>query len=146
MHQRHLPRNARRREAGFTLLEACLAFGALAFGLLAMSHSQATLAGSIEASRERGQAVRLAQAELERQRRLAVAEPTRAAPALAQATSSTRQLEASEDGPREAVVTLDFTPQPALHHLAARVTVSWRDRQGRAQAVRLETLIAAIPP
>jgi hypothetical protein len=136
----------RRTAAGFTLLEACLAFGALALGLLALAQFQFSLLASVEAARDAGQALRLAQATLERERGFTALEPAPDARAFAQISSFTQRPAHTAGGPREAQITLDVTDHPALHHKAVQVTVSWRDRLGRERAVRLGTLIAAVVP
>lgn len=143
---RPLPHRRTRAAAGFTLLEACLALGALSFGLLALAQIQVALQASIEAARERGQAIRLAQATLERQRHFSVLAPTAAATAYAQVAPFTQLATLGAPGSREASVRLDVTDHPALHHKAACVTVTWRDRRGRLQTVRLDTLIAGVAP
>jgi Tfp pilus assembly protein PilV len=140
------PAHPRRTRAGFTLLEACLAFGVLAVGLLAMGQLQAAREGSIEGSRERGHALRLAQAELERLRLLAALEPAPTATSLAGPATLTRQAGAAVVGSREAVVTVDLAPHPSLQHQSVRVTVAWHDRHGREQSVRLDTLTARVAP
>lgn len=132
--------------AGFTLLEACLAIGTLAAGMLALMHWQAGLQASVEAARERGEALRLAQACLERQRHFAVLEPDGTARAYAQVGSYAGPVVIGAPAARAGMLRLDITDHPALHHKSARVTVTWRDRQGRAQSVRLVTLIAGIAP
>lgn len=136
----------RRQAAGFTLLEACLAFGALAGGLLALAQFQFSLLASVEAARELGQALRLAQATLERARVFTVLEPAPDPRAFAQIASYTQHPAPAEGGPRDARVVLDVTDHPALHHKVVRVTVSWQDRLGREQSVRLGTVIAAVVP
>ena len=149
MAARHLhrpPPLQARKAAGFTLLEACLACGALSFGLLALAQLQSALQASVEAARERGQAIRLGQATLERQRRYAALEAAEGATAYAQVVSFRESAPLAGEGARAATLQLDITEHPALHHKAARVTVTWHDRLGRLQAVRLDTLIAGVPP
>lgn len=132
--------------AGFTLLEACLAFSALSFGLLALAQFQGALQASLDAARERSLAIRLAQATLERRRHFSVLEPAEAATSYAQVTSSSETVSLTADGAREASLRLEVSDHPALHHKAARVTVSWRTRHGRQQVVQLDTLIAGVAP
>lgn len=139
------PQAARRDAAGFTLIEACLAFTALAVGLLALAHLQAALQSSVEAARENGLAVRLAQAALERQRQPTVPSPSAAAGAPGPVRSVT-DLPAAADGLlRGGRLVLELTDHPALPLGMAHVTVSWQDRLGRPQSVRLDTLISAAP-
>lgn len=137
---------SRRQAAGFTLLEACLAFGVLAYGLLALAQFQFSLLASAEAARETGQALRLAQATLERERGFTALQPAPDARDFAQIASFTQRPAHAAGGPREAQITLDVTDHPAEHHKALQVTVSWRDRLGRERAVRLDTLVAAVAP
>lgn len=137
---------SRRPAAGFTLLEACLSFGMLACGLLALAQLQFSLLASVEAARELGHALRLAQATLERERAFTVLAPAPDARAFGQIASFTQPPAPAAGGPRDARVMLDVTDHPTLHHKAVRVTVSWRDRLGRERSIRLDTLIAAVVP
>jgi hypothetical protein len=141
--RRHIPTRA---STGVALLEACLAILALAAGLLALAHIQLGLQTFAEAARERAQAVMLAQATLERQRRYTVLEPAAALTAYADVRSFSQQAELSPGAARPAVVRLDITDLPGLHHKAASVTVAWHDRHGAVQSVQLHTVLAAVPP
>ena len=131
---------------GYTLLEACLAFGVLSFGLLALARLQAELAISVEGSRERAQAVRLAQAALETQRLRAALAPEGGTPSPDATAPPDGTAAASPPSARPMTVTLGLVAHPARRHQEVHVTVSWRDRRGRPQSVRLDTLLAIEPP
>ena len=135
-----------RSAAGLALLEACLALLALSAGLLTLAQLQLGLHVFVEATREGAQAVQLAQATLERQRRFTVLEPEAGATAYAQVQTRTEQVELPGGGGRTAVLELHVTDQPTLQHKAARVTVSWQDRHGQPRSVQLHTVIAGVPP
>lgn len=131
---------------GFTLLEACLAIGALCFGVLALAKLQTELATSLEASRERAQAVRLAQAALERQRLHTALTALTALTAPPPAPPAPEPGQPATAPGRPMTVTLDVLEHPAQRHSAVRATVAWRDRQGRPQLLRLDTLVATGTP
>lgn len=145
----HLALHRQRRPAsGFTLLEAILACAALCLGLLALAQLQTALQASLEVARERGEAVRLAQDALERPRIFSV--PDEAAGGRATAFGQVRPFEEAVSlgtgRARVARLRLDVIDLPTLHHHAARASVNWQDRHGRPQSVRLDTLIATVPP
>ena len=62
----------RRRQRGITLIEALIAFLVLALGMLAIARTQTHLRMNAEVARQRSEAVRLAQEEIESLRAFAV--------------------------------------------------------------------------
>jgi Tfp pilus assembly protein PilV len=141
------------RQRGVSLIEAIVALGVMAFGMLALVGVQATLRGSGDLARQRTEAMRIAQETME---------SYRAYNALA---GTTGQLDFSEitTVARTAVVVTGTTLQdrinttfyttitaPTVTNTAAMkpvaVTVDWSDRSGQFQAVELRSLIAGVPP
>lgn len=135
-----MPARPPRRQRGFTLIEALIAFLVLSVGVLALLRLQPELRQHTEFARQRGEAVRLAQQELEALRGFA----TRAEfDAIAE-----RAVTIEPDGlgsPRYALQRrVDAGAWPGAK--AVEVTVSWPDRQGAPQQVVLATLVAADEP
>jgi type IV pilus modification protein PilV len=62
---RPAPRAMRRRQSGFTLIEALVALLVMAFGMLAIASLQTTLSRSSDIAKQRSEAVRLAQVKME---------------------------------------------------------------------------------
>ena len=131
------PRPAPQR--GVSMLEALIAALLLAIGMLALSRLQIDLRASADAARERSEAVRLAQIDIEHLR------------VFADGTAWSAVVDASGDvtpAGSTTVYMLERTVQtradPDLK--AVQVTVHWTDRHGAAQQLRLDTLIAGQDP
>lgn len=136
--------NARLRGArGVSLIEALVALGVMAFGMMALLGLQSTLRGNADVARQRAEAVRIAQESIEDWRAFGAVETTVGVVDYAEIVS---------DGPvdiagvnasyaRRRVVTASASPP--MRTLA--VTVSWRDRTDEEQSVTLRTAIAAVP-
>ena len=135
---------------GISLIEAVVALAVMAFGMLAYVGLQSTLRFNGDVAKQRSQAVRIAQEAIERWRAYSVIEPdgtktnyadiaTLGATTIADATSNavyslTRTVADSgttPGAPRMKTLTVD---------------VSWQDRNGDPQGVRLSTTLTASPP
>lgn len=145
---------SRRRQRGVSLIEALVAFGVMAFGMMAVVGMQSTLRANSDLARQRAEAVRIAQDTIEAARgfsTLASATGRRAyedlvdAPNLA-ASSANTNLNTSYS------IDIDVTAEPAVSGTVAAerrtlmVTVRWEDRAGRAQWVRLASAVTGIEP
>lgn len=132
----HTPRS--RRQRGLTLIEAMLGAAVLAVGMLALLRFQPELLRHAEAARQRSEAMRLAQQDLEGLRALVTLE---AFEAIDHAAATFEP-----DGLGGARFTLSRRVErgawPGAH--AVDVTVAWADRQGEPQQLTLSTLLA--PP
>jgi len=133
----------RRRARGISLIEALVALGVMAFGMMALLGLQSTLRGNADVARQRAEAVRIAQESIEDWRAFGAIETTAGVVDYAELVS---------DGPtdiagvnatyaRRRVVTA--SDSPPMKSLA--VTVTWRDRTDEVQTVTLRTAIAAVP-
>ncbi len=129
-----------RRQRGFTLVEALLAFVALCIGALALLRLQPELRRHAEFARQRSEAVRLAQQDIEGLRGFATLS------GFGAIADHAATLEPDGFGsPRYALRRhVDATSWPGTKGI--EVVVSWQDRHGETQQVALATLIAAADP
>lgn len=135
-----MTRKPRRAAAGFSTLEALVASAVLALGMVALARLHVDLRAGTQAARERSEAVRLAQQDLEQLRAFATAAGYEAIADAESADvtppgSSTnyrreRRVEARAGGALKSV----------------QVTVRWTERQGGPQALVLRTLIQGDDP
>ena len=140
-------------QRGVSLIEAVVAMGVMAFGILAVVGVQATLRGSGDLARQRTEAMRIAQEQMEEYRGYA---------ALEAGASGGVDFEEIDPDPRTAVDTsgmaldgrLNTTfyatvTAPTYANSAAMkpvaVTVDWTDRSGLFQSVELRSVIAGVP-
>jgi hypothetical protein len=132
-----LPRSPR----GTTLVEALIAFALAAIGILAMLRGQQALRLQADLTRERAEAVRLAQAAMEQMRSFdSVA-----------AYAALGDLPADEDVDFASNTTFSVHRSFVMHAGASRrldseVHVDWRDRQGGIETVSLASAIAQVDP
>lgn len=143
------PTPARRAQRGISLIEALVAFGVMAFGMLAVIGLQATLRGNGDLARQRAEAVRIAQDAIEEWRGFSTLVTTTNRTAYADiaggnvdvvGTNATYTVRRSV--PSNTVVTGTVTPE----RRTVVVDVEWRDRQGQTQSLRLNSVIAGIEP
>ena len=128
------------RERGISTVEALVAAAVLALGMIGLARLHVTLRANADAARERSEAVRLAQQEIEQLRVFAnlaawsaIAD---AAPAdVTPAGNTTHYL-------RERIVQTDT--DAGLK--SVQVVLRWTDRHGAAQQLRLQTRIAGADP
>ncbi|TDP74953.1 type IV pilus modification PilV family protein [Roseateles toxinivorans] len=138
-------------QAGISLIEALVALAVMAFGLLGVVGLQATMRQNVDVSKQRSEAVRLAQESIETARGFSVLvapEPEEGATALRSYATL-----AERDSPNTGYTTnteytvtrtVTATAEPRLTSLL--VEVSWTDRLGDRQKVHLNTAIAGISP
>lgn len=136
---RHLPR---RGMAGLSLVEAMVALAVMGFGTLAVVGVQASLRLNGDIARQRSEAVRVAQQELQAMRGfvdlagyLAVTTPADRTEDLGNTRYTVRRTVAdagaAEGPPRRKTLVVD---------------VGWSDRTGQSQAVRLSTALHGVQP
>ena len=134
-----------RTPMGIALIEALVALAVMAFGMLAVAGVQVTLRQNADIAKQRSEAVRLAQAEIER---------WRAFTSIAGAAGTVTYGSIVEDllGSGVSGSNAQFTIKRAVDEPAdsaykmLRVDVSWVDRSGQPQNVRLSTAVQRVAP
>jgi type II secretory pathway pseudopilin PulG len=151
---RVLRRAQRRSVRGISLVEALVAMAVMGFGMLGVLGVQAGLRGNADESRQRAEAVRLAQEEIERWRGYAALDDPGAGLDYARLES---------DDPDEATPTVEginatYTisrtvaepPSPTgvtpHGYKVLRVDVGWTDRSGAERSIRFSSNIVGVPP
>ncbi len=154
--------NARQQEAsrsrtrGVSLIEALVALAVMAFGMLGVVGMQTSLRSNADLSRQRAEAVRLAQEEVERMRNFSVLRAADAASGqlafdaiapVAQAAIPASAVNTTFF--RETFVATPTVDDPLVRHV--RVAVRWADRRASDaadlnQGVELSSMVAGVPP
>jgi Tfp pilus assembly protein PilV len=139
---------SRQAQRGTTLIEALVAMLVLAFGIVAVMRAQTHLRLHADVGRQRAEAVRLAQEDLESVRAFAVAAASAGARSWADIASAASSVDGSSG------MALDTTYRMARAVAAdaagsathATVTVAWSDRTGAEQRVVLDAIVAGQDP
>ncbi len=141
------------KNRGVSLIEALVAMAVMAIGMLGVVGMQSTLRSNADLSRQRAEAVRIAQAEVERIRNFSALATADVDPDLGQtafdAIASAPAASVPTDHSnteffRQVIVDPPESGDPLVRHFSVRVT--WQDRAGLAQAVELRSLVAGMPP
>jgi Tfp pilus assembly protein PilV len=136
------------RQRGASLVEALIAFVVLSLGLVAMARLQNHLRLNADIARQRSEAVRLAQEDIESLRAFAAvgaAPGVRSYADIAEATR-TENGETGYHGNASYELARAVADHDDLDHKSAAVTVRWSDRSGQVQQVLLQSVIAASHP
>ena len=137
-----------RTQRGVTLLESLIAFLVLSLGMLALGKVQTHLRLESDISRQRSEAVRLAQEDMETLRSFSVIQATAGARSYADINSSTRTVD-STTGYRsntQYLVSRTVGATGAPNVKQASVSVGWSDRAGAAQQVVIHSIISGSNP
>jgi type IV pilus modification protein PilV len=152
-----------RSQGGFALIEALVSLLVVAFGLLAIASFQYTLSRSSDVAKQRTEATRIAQKEMDRLRSFGqrqsdgnitdtrytyvedVVSTSAAAAVLGVTTNTTYMLERQVRDASNTLITAATSPtltNSADRSRSVNVIVSWTDRAGQAQDVRLASTIS----
>jgi hypothetical protein len=134
------------RQLGVSLIEALVALAVMAIGMLGIVGVQATLRTNSDVAKQRSEALRLAQREVEKWRSFVVVGATGATPPgyadMVTGTYSETGVSATFNVSR----TVTDLPDPRQGK-ALKVQVGWTDRTNNAsQQVQLSTMVARIAP
>lgn len=136
------PRRDRRRSGGFTLIEAMVAVTVAAFGLFGLLATQTMLARQGDTAKNRTEAVRLAQSQLEAMRSYTALEAAAGVTAWEDLASGDDTVVTSNTFVRRWTVggAVGDPMRPV------DVGVSWTDRAGEVHSVRLDSFIVRLDP
>jgi Tfp pilus assembly protein PilV len=138
------PPSQRRRQRGVSLIEALMAFAVMALGMLGVMGVQTTLRFNSDIAKQRSEATRLAQEQMESLRAFSVLAPAEGHVAYDDiATVPSAAVQGYTTNTTYSLVT-----EVAQSGESKNVTVSvaWADRQGGQQLVVLNSVIAGIDP
>jgi Tfp pilus assembly protein PilV len=133
------------RQRGTTLLEALIAFLVLALGMLTVARMQTQMRLGADIARQRSEAVRIAQEDLESLRSFASFDGI---DSYAGIRSGSRTIDppAGRASDTRYLLTRQVSVSDGLRAKDASVTVEWTDRRGGRQKVALQSIIAGIDP
>jgi len=132
----------RQSQRGSSLFEALVAFLVISLGMIAIARVQGHLRLDADVARQRSEAVRLAQEDMETLRGFASIEAeagTRSFDAIASASRSVNTGTAY-------LIDRSIATTDSPHAKSTSITVSWTDRSGTLQQVTLHSIIAANDP
>ncbi len=146
----HLAQPTRRARRGISLIEALVAMAVMAFGMLGVVGMQATLRTNADLSKQRTEAMRLAQQRMEILRTFSVLNTTAGWQALQDKPGLAAQTIVGTNATytlTSTVVASPAAPLPPTQRTLS-VTVTWADRTDAAatQTLRLVSAVADISP
>ena len=137
-----------RRERGTTLLEALIAFGVLSLGILTIGRVQAHLRLGSDIARQRSEAVRLGQQDLEMLRGYSVIGASAGARSYAEIETAAATIDGASGYATNTRYRLsrDVQPDSSANAKLASVSVGWTDRSGADRHVVLNSIIGGHDP
>jgi Tfp pilus assembly protein PilV len=137
----------RRTSLGTTLVEAVVALAVMAFGMLAVVSVQSMLRLNADVAKQRSEAVRIAQDAMEDARAFATIEaPLGGQSAFADIASAAGVAVAGLATNTSYTLTRTVVERNDPRRKEISIRVAWTDRSDQAQAVELNSIIAAIDP
>ena len=151
MRRSNRPLTRGRGQLGTSLLEALVAFLVLAIGMLTVARMQSPMRLNSELARQRSEAVRLGQEDLESMRAFSVVQATHSTRSYADVSNAVRTVDAAAGYASNTRYRLTRQIDAGSAALGARakdaaVTVSWQDRSGAEQHIVLHSIIVGSDP
>ena len=138
---------SQRTQRGTSLVEAVVALAVMAFGMLAVVGVQSMLRLNADVAKQRSEAVRIAQDALENARAFAAIEaPLGVQSAFADIASAAGVAVAGLATNTTYTLTRTVVERNDPRRKEIAIRVAWTDRNDQAQAVELNSIIAAIDP
>ena len=138
------------RQRGVSLIEALVAMGVMAFGMLAVVGLQVTLRTNGDLSKQRAEAVRIAQQSIEDWRAFSTVEVTAGVldyqDLVSEGATNIAGINATYARTRTSTAWPAAWPGESSPMQTLSVVVSWDDRNGQQQTVQLNTTIAGVSP
>ena len=131
---------------GISLIEALVAMAVMAFGMLGVVGMQATLRTNADLSKQRTEAMRIAQERMEDLRNFSVLPTTAGAKAFADKASFGATAVTGYTTNTAYTVSGSVTPTTASPEKTLTVSVAWTDRTGAPQNVTIVSAMANIAP
>lgn len=141
---RHRHRGAGSAARGIALIEALVALTVTALGVVAVLGIQSVLRQNADLAKQRAEAVRLAQEEIERWRSFDPVSSTAGTVTYANLLSGSNLPVSGSN--TDFTVSRTVTESLAPVYKALSVRVDWNDRSGQAQRVLLNTSVGGIAP
>jgi len=135
-----------RTQRGVSLVEALVALAVMAFGMLAIVGVQSTMRLNSDVSKQRSEAVRIAQETVENWRAYSVLDATAERAAYADLASQADTEVVGLTTNTTFMLSRGVIDLPAQNQKAFQVDVSWADRAGTPQRVTLNSVIALADP
>jgi Tfp pilus assembly protein PilV len=131
---------------GVSLIEALVALLVMAFGMLAVVGVQGSLRVNADVSRQRYEAVHIAQIEIEKWRGYTSLDAAEGQTAYASLTSTDQAVTIDSTVYGNAIYSLRRTVTAGTNMKTLLVEVTWVDRSGTTQSVHFDTVITAVVP
>jgi type IV pilus modification protein PilV len=135
---------AQRAQAGFTIIEALVALMILTFGLLAVSGMQLTLSSNGDISKQRTEAIRLAQEKIEYLRSYSQVTSATLSTTLAYANLASGSDSITTNAVFSRSWSVSGTATATLKPIL--LTMSWADRTGTTQTLTVSSVISQSNP
>lgn len=132
-------------QCGFALLEALIAALLVAAGAIGLIWVQGELRYNADVARQRTEAARLAQADIERLRAFVSVDAGEGSPAWSEIGDDTQDV-TPPASPTRYTLSRSVQTDAALALKAVEVTLRWTDRRAQAQQISLATMIAGHDP
>lgn len=135
-----------RMQRGISIVEALIAFLVLSLGVLGMSKLQSQLRLHSDIARQRSEAVRIAQEDMESVRSFASRSTAKNGNSYEDIATASATVDPGSERSGNTSFSVERSISDGNGFRTASVAVHWPDRTGQRQQVILESVIAGTPP